>query len=466
MGDLVLPNRSPTELALGERLSSDELLARLVSRGSARAFAVLYQRHHQALYRYCRSIVHDEDDAQDALQSAMMRALAALQARERDLAVRPWLFRIAHNEAVSLLRRRGPTSSLGVEDDPRGLSMERTLEQREQLALLVADLQCLAERQRAALVMRELSGLSIREIAAALGVSQGAAKQSIFEARSALQEFREGRSMECEAVRRLISDGDGRTLRARRIRAHVRGCSPCRDFERMIGARTSDLRVLAPPLPAVASLAMLSRLLAHGGTAQTGGVASISAATVGKQAALSLTAKALAGVALVTAATAGTVHLTSGPERHTKTHPTVHTAPAHAAHPGPVLAKPHHEPVATKTRPHARTQGAPRNDPRAAPHEHPAVGHGSETGHHGSVAPERKPSSKIGVETPRSHRTTPGPHPSRARHVARGTNPATGHSGSTPPKTGEHSLAHAGAGSRSSSGPAAAGPPPKTASAR
>jgi DNA-directed RNA polymerase specialized sigma24 family protein len=82
MGELTLPIRSPPELALAGRPSSDERLARLVSRGSARAFAALYQRHHQALYRYCRSIVRDEDDAQDALQSAMTRALVALRAEE------------------------------------------------------------------------------------------------------------------------------------------------------------------------------------------------------------------------------------------------------------------------------------------------------------------------------------------------------------------------------------------------
>ena len=112
MGDLALPTRSRPELALGGRLLSDERLTRLVSKGSARAFAVLYQRHHQALYRYCRSIVRNQEDAQDALQSAMMRALEALQARERDLAVRPWLFRIVHNEAVSILRRRRSNTSL------------------------------------------------------------------------------------------------------------------------------------------------------------------------------------------------------------------------------------------------------------------------------------------------------------------------------------------------------------------
>jgi DNA-directed RNA polymerase specialized sigma24 family protein len=106
------------------------------------------QRHHQALYRYCRSIVRDEDDAQDALQSAMMRALAALQARERDLAVRPWLFRIVHNEAVSILRRRRPDVSLVEGLEPADGGVERTLEQRERFAALIADLQALAERQR------------------------------------------------------------------------------------------------------------------------------------------------------------------------------------------------------------------------------------------------------------------------------------------------------------------------------
>src|SRR6516162_4747099 len=106
MSDLALPTRSRPELALGGRLLSDERLTRLVSKGSARAFAVLYQRHHQALYRYCRSIVRNQEDAQDALQSAMMRALEALQARERDLAVRP----IARRSAVP---RRAPTRGPG-----------------------------------------------------------------------------------------------------------------------------------------------------------------------------------------------------------------------------------------------------------------------------------------------------------------------------------------------------------------
>ena len=76
------------------------------ARGDDAALAAMYERHHQALYRYCRSILHDDEDARDALQSTMAKALAALRDEERDFELRPWLFRIAHNEAISRLRQR------------------------------------------------------------------------------------------------------------------------------------------------------------------------------------------------------------------------------------------------------------------------------------------------------------------------------------------------------------------------
>lgn len=316
MGELTLPIRSRSEPALAGRSASDERLARLVSKGSERAFATLYQRHHQALYRYCLSIVRDEHDAQDALQSAMTRALLALRAQQRDLAVRPWLFRIAHNEAVSVLRRRRPTASLAQEPESADCDVERTLEGRERLATLVADLQALPVRQRSALVMRELSGLSIEEIAGALSTSPGAAKQALFEARSALHEFAEGRAMGCEQVRRAISDGDRRVLRGRRLRAHLRECAGCRDFQVAISARGADLRALAPPLPGALAAGMLGRLLAQVGGGHTGGLAVSSGAVAGNSAAASLTVKALAGAAALTAAVAGGTHLALLHETH------------------------------------------------------------------------------------------------------------------------------------------------------
>src|SRR6266576_1720440 len=109
--------------------------------------------------------------------------------------------------------------------EPAGATLEQTVGEREGLATLLDDLEALPQRQRAALVMRELNGLSISEIAAALSASRGAAKQMLYEAHCALHEFAEGREMDCAHVRRSISDGDGRALRARRMRAPVRECA-------------------------------------------------------------------------------------------------------------------------------------------------------------------------------------------------------------------------------------------------
>jgi RNA polymerase sigma factor (sigma-70 family) len=313
MSDIALPIHGASRLLLAGRLLSDERLAKLAGRGDAQAFTTLYERHHQAIYRYCRSIIRNDHDAQDALQSAMTRAYTALCASERDLAVRPWLFRIAHNEAISILRRRRPEDQLvDVHESPDG-DVERTADERERLSILLADLRVLPERQRAALLMRELSGLSIEEIAGALSVSAGAAKQTLFEARSSLHEFAKGRALECEAVRRAISEHDGCVLRGRGLRAHLRDCAGCRDFHALIETRGADLRALAPPLPAALASATLTRLLAHGGGGgHAAGASATAGSALGGHVAASLVAKGLAGVVVMAAATAGTLHLTAG----------------------------------------------------------------------------------------------------------------------------------------------------------
>lgn len=405
--------------------------------GSTRAFAVLYGRHHQALYRYCRSIVRDEDDAQDAMQSAMMRALASLQARQRDVAVRPWLFRIVHNEAVSLLRRRRSHSSLVEGLEPGDGGLENTVEQRERFAGLVADLQCLAERQRAALVMRELSGLSIAEIAAALSTTPGAAKQAIFEARCALQEFEEGRAMECEAVRRAISDGDRRALRARKIRAHVRACPGCRGFEAMISTRKAELHALAPPLPALAATAMLARLLAHGaGGGHSGVAAAASGAAVGNHVAMSVTVKALAAVAIVSATTAGAVHIATSPDGHRAIRAPTHTTPPRSGAPG---AQP----------------GAHAGSPRAT------LRPGSAAKLHGAPG-AKNGQAPAGGALGAAASPTGGQHGRAGREIANGRDHSAGGSGARAVRRSGSPRSHAGHGQRST-GPGQTSPTRKKA---
>jgi RNA polymerase sigma factor (sigma-70 family) len=287
----------------------EERLAQRAGEGDTRAFTALYERYHQRLYRYCLSILRDDADAQDALQSTFERALGALRRGQRNAPLRPWLFRIAHNEAISVIRRRAPDQALEPLGVTHAHSAEHVAAERDRLATLVADLAQLPDQARSALVMRELQGLSHEDIAIALQSSVGAAKQAIFEARRGLAEAARGREMSCEDIRQLVSDGDRRVLRARRVGAHLRSCGPCADFARAIRQRRADLRALAPPLAPIAAASILARasggLGAHG---TSGGLGAVGAGTgtLGKGAlAAALSSKVAVGAAVLATATAG-----------------------------------------------------------------------------------------------------------------------------------------------------------------
>lgn len=354
---------SPLGVGRSVRLSrlSDELLARYAARGSEHAFAVLYGRYHQPLYGYCRSIVRNDADAQDALQSTFAGALAALQRRQRNAPLRPWLFRIAHNEAISLIRRRSRDTELGLAES--GLQVAPSAEDQAaalaRWALLTADLAELPERLKSALLLRELSGLSHEEIATTLGTTVGGAKQAIFEARQSLAEFAEGRAMVCEQVRRRISEGDGRVLRGRLIRAHLRDCAACGQFAASIPARRAELRAFAPALAPGAAAAVFSHAIGaisgHGGAAASSATAASAAAaagTAGKTAAAMVAWKTAAtgAVVLVTTA-AGVVGLTHVLRQHQPGRPAAApTRPAGRSGPGIQPGR-----AASNTPPHAST---------------------------------------------------------------------------------------------------------------
>jgi RNA polymerase sigma factor (sigma-70 family) len=281
--------------------SSDDSLARRATRGDRRAFAAIYRRYHQDLFRYCTAIVGNREDAQDALQNTMVKVLGALPGERRRIKLKPWLYRIAHNESVELLRRRRPTEEIDIRLEATGSGAAETAELRDRLRGLIADLRELPERQRGALAMRELAGLSFDQIAAAFGTSPAAARQTVYEARVGLQQMDEGRDMACEEIRRAISDGDRRTGRRRDVRAHLRACPKCRAFNDGMYERRQDLTALAP-LPAVASAGLLQGIL--GGAHGSSGAGALGAlgGGAGKAVATSAIVKSAAVLAVVAVA--------------------------------------------------------------------------------------------------------------------------------------------------------------------
>jgi len=330
---------SEAAAALGfSSLLSDERLTRRAVGGDERAFAAIFRRYHQSLYRFCLSIVGNPEDAQDALQNTMLKVMRALPGEERKIELKPWLYRIAHNESIDLLRRRRETRQLDVEQVAPGYGLAEDAATRERLRLLLADLRELPERQREVLVLREMSGFDFDEIGAALSTSSAVARQTLYEARQSLRQMEEGREMSCEAVTRALSDGDGRVTRRRDVRAHLRACPACRGFGDDIKRREQDFAALSP-LSAVAAAGMLQGLL--GGSQAAGGVGGGLAATLGggaaKTIATSAAAKGVATVAVmaavgVTAADrTGVIHLGLPGEQSSRSAPESNGSSPHGA---------------------------------------------------------------------------------------------------------------------------------------
>ncbi len=239
---------------------TDQRLARRATRGDGRAFEAIYRRYGQDLYRFCLAMVSNPQDAQDTLQNAMLKALRALPGEERRIELKPWLYRVVRNEAVETLRRRRDSAELAPEQTVDSREIFDTAEQRQRLRELLADLSELPERQRSALVMRELSGLGFEQIARAFDTSAAVARQTVYEARLSLRQMEAGREMRCEGAMRELSDADGRVTRRRELRAHLRNCPSCRAFREEIAERRGEFAALAP-LPLAASAALLHGLL-------------------------------------------------------------------------------------------------------------------------------------------------------------------------------------------------------------
>lgn len=174
-------------LAPALRTQPDRRLVTLVREGYEVAFEEIVRRYGKPLSRYAASIVGGR--CEDVTQDAFSKALLALRRDDAEIDLRPWLFRIVRNTALNDLRDRPPSPELLAESlVGGGGNPAEELERREELADLMRRLQALPEAQRAAIVMRELEGLSHDEIARALGMSGGAARQAIYRARRALRD--------------------------------------------------------------------------------------------------------------------------------------------------------------------------------------------------------------------------------------------------------------------------------------
>ena len=251
--------------------------------GHDEAFRVIHDRYRQRLFAYTRQMLPRRPDAEDALQDIFVRAYSGLRANHRELALRAWLYRVAHNRCIDELRRPAPPPPEVIQllrapvHDPIAEA-----DQRESLRRLIADVRRLPDQQRSALLMRELGGMSYADLASALGVTVPAVKSLLVRARLALGQASVARDTACSDIREELIVAHDRGLRpGATARRHMRDCSGCREFRHQLRGVSRRLGAIVPTL---GPLGVLANLLgvggAGGGAVAAGGAAGTSTAVV------------------------------------------------------------------------------------------------------------------------------------------------------------------------------------------
>src|SRR3954454_20094678 len=281
------------------RLRSDEQLLALFRDGDDEAFRVLYDRYRQRLFAYVRQMLSagSRQDAEDVLQDVFVRAYGALRHDAREMNVRAWLYRVAHNRCIDPLRRPVPPAHEVFEASRKPLHDPiEEAQRRDDLRRLVEDVGPLPDQQRSALLMREIDGMAYADLAVALGVTVPAVKSLLVRARIGLVEAQEARDADCADIREDLLRAYDRGVKASgHARRHMRSCHGCHEYRTALRGMRRSFAALTPI--GLGPLALAANLVggAGGGAAGGGGAVSGGAASGGGLAGGALTGGAVGG---------------------------------------------------------------------------------------------------------------------------------------------------------------------------
>ncbi|SEB17423.1 RNA polymerase sigma factor [Variovorax sp. YR216] len=192
---------APTPSSPPSPQDSDAGLAARAAGGDAQAFALIMRRHNQLLFRTARSILRSDDEAEEALQEAYLRAWRAIGSFREEARLSTWLARIVINEALARLRRRSAqvipldtaidaaadTGASWEEADP-DLQPERIAMRQEIRNLIEHRIDRLPEAYRTVFVLRAVEEMSVSETAEALQLNEATVRTRFLRARGMLRE--------------------------------------------------------------------------------------------------------------------------------------------------------------------------------------------------------------------------------------------------------------------------------------
>ena len=187
--------------ALGDRLAApaattDEALAERFHRGDPLAFEALVARYHGPVYHFAYRLLGRPEDAEDATQDVFIQVYGALPRARLDVPLRPWIYRIARNRCLDLLKRKRAVafSALAadevqaVPDVPDADPLPDELAERADLQrLLGAAIDALAPAYREVVALRYAGDLAFGEIAMVLGMSENSVKTRFQRAKAMLR---------------------------------------------------------------------------------------------------------------------------------------------------------------------------------------------------------------------------------------------------------------------------------------
>lgn len=231
-------NRNSNELVT-ETAIDDLTLVHACKSGDVTAFEELVKRYDRRLLRISLNVLHNQEDAEEAVQDTFLKAYRNLSQFQENAKFSTWLIRIALNESLMKLRKQHGSIELSLDREPRfdgdalpldvadwGPNPEESYGVAELREILTTALQELRPALRIVLVLRDVEGFSTSETAEVLGLTQVAIKARLFRARLELREklskyfrkptraaasVRPARTMETTAKSLPASTGDAAT---------------------------------------------------------------------------------------------------------------------------------------------------------------------------------------------------------------------------------------------------------------
>jgi RNA polymerase sigma factor (sigma-70 family) len=263
--------------------AADADLVAAVRDGDDSAFEELYRRYHGRISSFVCHMLRDEARCEDVAQEAFMSALRRMRETDCEINFKPWIYQIARNAAIDSYRRNNHAVEVSMDADEGLRASDRTrlvgldggpdaaLVTKERLTHLQGAFDELSDVHTQVLVMRELEGMSYREIGQKLDLTRPAVESALFRARRRLEseytELAEGRR--CEAMRATMARMAAGTQcgsEEHRLARHAKRCHDCRRRARELGIEPlTTLGTLRRKVAALLPIPWLFRRSGDGG---------------------------------------------------------------------------------------------------------------------------------------------------------------------------------------------------------